>query len=144
MPKVREDSIPLKELILHLESTPSKESIPFKVPIPFKEPISFKKPNPFKESIPYENDSFGESNRFLQNVLKMAKESESRLNRNRNRLTSSQHVSFLHRYFVFPKGWARADGQLATLPSTLPTQPFRKTLEEETGDFRSANGICTK
>ena len=71
MPKVREDSIPLKELILHLE------------PIPSKEPI------PFKESIPYENDSFGESNRFLQNVLKMAKESESRLNRNRNRLTSN-------------------------------------------------------
>ena len=83
MPKVREDSIPLKELILHLESTPSKESIPFKVPIPFKEPISF------KESIPYENDSFGESNRFLQNVLKTARESESRLIRNRNRLTSS-------------------------------------------------------
>ena len=76
MPKVREDSIPLKEFILHLESTPFKE------PIPVKEPI------PFKESIPYDNDSFGESNRFLQNVLKMAKESESRLNRNRNRLTS--------------------------------------------------------
>ena len=57
MPKEREDLIPLTELILHF----------------------------FKESIPYDNNSFGESNRFLQNVLKMAKEPELRLNRNWNR-----------------------------------------------------------
>ena len=59
MPKVREDLIPLKELILHLELIPDKELIPF------------------TESIPHENDSFGGSKRFLQNLLKMAKESES-------------------------------------------------------------------
>ena len=44
---------------------------------------------PTLESIPFENNSFRESNRFLQKVPKMAKEPESRFLTNRNRLITT-------------------------------------------------------